>query len=252
MLADPFRLFDSCLISDGGAAYVTTSVERARDLPHPPAVVAGVGEGYSRQRHALGAAARLHEHATGLLRARRVRDGRADAGRRRRAHGLRPVHRRQRSCRSRTWASARRARRARSSRATRSSTTPASLPFNTHGGLLSHAYVLGIAHVIECVKQLRGDGGRAGARLRGRGLRRLHGPHGEHARAHEGSVRTRWRSSAPTSRCPTSTIRSPRSSSPARRAASSLIPRCETCASDSSGTRRRRARGAAGRSRGPR
>ena len=32
MLADPLRLFDSCLISDGGAAYVTTSVERARDL----------------------------------------------------------------------------------------------------------------------------------------------------------------------------------------------------------------------------
>ena len=46
-LADPLRLLDSCLISDGGAAYVTTSLERARDLPQPPAVVAGVGEGYS-------------------------------------------------------------------------------------------------------------------------------------------------------------------------------------------------------------
>ena len=47
LLADPLRLFDSCLISDGGAAFVTTSVERARDLPQPPAVVLGVGEGYS-------------------------------------------------------------------------------------------------------------------------------------------------------------------------------------------------------------
>ena len=47
MLADPLRLFDSCLISDGGAAFVTTSTERARDLPQRPAVVLGVGEGAS-------------------------------------------------------------------------------------------------------------------------------------------------------------------------------------------------------------
>src|SRR5881396_1633278 len=47
MLADPLRLLESCLISDGGAAFVTTSVERARDLPQSPAVVLGVGEGFS-------------------------------------------------------------------------------------------------------------------------------------------------------------------------------------------------------------
>ena len=45
---DPFRKEDCCLISDGGGAYVMTSVERARDLRRPRIDVAGVGVGNSR------------------------------------------------------------------------------------------------------------------------------------------------------------------------------------------------------------
>jgi acetyl-CoA acetyltransferase len=43
-LVEPFRLCDTCLISDGGRAYVVTSLDRARDLKHPPAVIMGMGQ----------------------------------------------------------------------------------------------------------------------------------------------------------------------------------------------------------------
>lgn len=40
---EPFRLPDNCLLNDGGRAIVLTSLERARDLKHPPAVIMGLG-----------------------------------------------------------------------------------------------------------------------------------------------------------------------------------------------------------------
>jgi len=163
IVADPLRRTDCCLIFDGGAAYVTTSVERAVDLPHPPAVVTGVGYGesgagthWSQQRDftstpqvfsappAFAMAGitpddvdvlTLYDPAT-IVSLMQVEDmgfcAKGEAGPLAESGGLRFDGGR--------------------------------IPLNTHGGLLSHAYVLGIAHVVEVVKQLRGDAGEAQVR----------------------------------------------------------------------------------------
>ena len=154
MLAAPLRLFDSCLISDGGAAYITTSLERARDLPQPPVVVQGVGEGISAsgqhwsQQAAFTSTPQVFSappaFAMAGLRPRDV-DVLAvydpftvvtimqieDMGFCPKGDGGRFVEE------VSLWFNGE------------------GLPCNTHGGLLSHAYVLGIAHVVELVKQLR-------------------------------------------------------------------------------------------------
>ncbi|MGH9057587.1 MAG: thiolase C-terminal domain-containing protein [Acidimicrobiales bacterium] len=46
-VADPFRLLDCCLVSNGGVAVIVTTEERAADLAQPPVHVLGWGQSHS-------------------------------------------------------------------------------------------------------------------------------------------------------------------------------------------------------------
>jgi acetyl-CoA acetyltransferase len=155
-LCDPFRREDCCLISDGGGAYVMTSVERARDLRPPVVEVAGVGVGNSR----TGAYWSQQGDITSTPQVFAAPDAFRMAG-------LTPADVDVLACydpftivslmQIEDIGFCPKGEGGRFVEGTTLYFDGGRLPYNTHGGMLSHAYVLGIAHVVELVRQLRGE-----------------------------------------------------------------------------------------------
>jgi len=52
-ISEPLCLFDNCLETDGALATVLVSAERAKDCPHPPALVHAFGQGLHRQHESM-------------------------------------------------------------------------------------------------------------------------------------------------------------------------------------------------------
>ncbi|GGH27849.1 lipid-transfer protein [Alsobacter metallidurans] len=160
-IVEPFRLLDICLESDGACAVLVTSADRAKDMAKPPVYVMGAAYGGGpNQGEDLFDAIRWPEHAENY--AKYIADdlwGGAGVSPKdvdvaeiydcftysvlMQLEGLG-------FCKEGEGGSF-----VQGGRIARDG----ELPINTHGGLLSEAYIHGFNHVIEAVSQLRGDAG---------------------------------------------------------------------------------------------
>jgi acetyl-CoA acetyltransferase len=159
MISDPLRLFDCSLESDGGAAIVVSAADRAKDMRKPPVMLMGIAEGHpdspsiitQRGELTVLGTAKAAPKAFGMAGVKPQDIDVAeiydcftyivlcqieDLGFCKKGEGGAFVENGALGLGGR-------------------------LPTNTHGGLLSQAHMAGMNHVVELVKQLRGEAGKA-------------------------------------------------------------------------------------------
>lgn len=155
MFFDPFRRLDICLLTNGGAAVVVASAERAKDLKHKPVYISGFAEHHphrfiTQASDMLTTGAKIAGEKAMRMAGIMVNDidvaeiydcftittllQLEDYGFCKKGEGGPFIM--------------------------EGNISPGSkIPVNTHGGLLSQAHIDGMNHIVEAVGQLRGECG---------------------------------------------------------------------------------------------
>ena len=157
MISDPYNLFDCSLECDGAGAIVVTTAERARDLEKKPVHLMGFGQGQPYPADDLSNRADILEMGVTKAAPRAfamagITHKDLDFAQIYDAFSFQVIEQIEEMgfCK-------------------RGEGGPfveggrielgGELPVNTHGGLMSEGHVMGINHIIEAVRQLRGDAG---------------------------------------------------------------------------------------------